>query len=230
MYKDVAERLSSFNAPKLLLSATLPARIQDELRHLFGKDCWAVVAHTVHRDNLELNVLEKGNNFYDNLADFISERKEKCGIIYCVMPKDVSKIQGELKKKKKAVDCVIYHGQLSEELKGKSFDKWMSGEVKLMIANASFGMGIDKPDVRYVVHAKVPTSLEEYFQQCGRAGRDGNPATCLLYYNYADKSLLYKLFKRQANFEQQCNILNDLIVFLEDPVQWQTQDDYELLW
>lgn len=133
-------------------------------------------------------------------------------------------------QKKKAVDCVIYHGQLSEELKGKSFDKWMSGEVKVMIANASFGMGIDKPDVRYVVHAKVPTSLEEYFQQCGRAGRDGNPATCLLYYNYADKSLLYKLFKRQANFEQQCNILNDLIVFLEDPVQWQTQDDYELLW
>ena len=86
-----------------------------------------------------------------------------------------------------------------------------------MVANASFGMGVDNRNVTYVIHAKMPTNLDEYFQQCGRAGRDGQPSTCILYYNYADKTALLKLFHGSGNFAKQLNQLNGLISFLEDP-------------
>ena len=93
----------------------------------------------------------------------------------------------------------------------------MSGEVKVIVANSSFGMGIDKANVRYVVHAKLPTNIEEYFQQCGRAGRDGLPSHCKLSYNYSDKNILYRLFDEQV--VAQYKGVNDLIVLLENPVQ-----------
>jgi superfamily II DNA helicase RecQ len=72
-----------------------------------------------------------------------------------------------------------------------------------MIANASFGMGVDKKNVRYVIHAKMPTNLDEYFQQRGRAGHDGQPSTCIMYYNYADKTSLLKLFNASGDFAKQ---------------------------
>jgi bloom syndrome protein len=72
-----------------------------------------------------------------------------------------------------------------------------------MVANSSFGMGIDKKDVRYVIHARIPTSIEEYYQQCGRAGRDGLPAKCVLFYKYGDISTLLKLFQSQSEQTQQ---------------------------
>lgn len=124
------------------------------------------------------------------MVQFITERSEQgeCGIVYCVLPSHVSKLHGELLKR--GINAVRYHGQLSEEVKSTSYAKWLNGDVKVIIANSSFGMGIDKPDVRYVLHAYVPTSIEEYFQQCGRAGRDGLPATCRLFYSIADKNFL----------------------------------------
>ena len=109
---------------------------------------------------------------------------------------DVSKVHAELHKKD--IKCVKYRGQLSEAVKQASFQKWMSGECKVIVANSSFGMGIDKTVVRYFVHIKLPTSTEEYFQQFGRAGQDGLPADCLLFYSYSDKSMLYKLFNREG--------------------------------
>ena len=95
----------------------------------------------------------------------------------------------------------------------------MNGECKVIVANSSFGMGIDKEDVRYVIHPRIPTSIEEYYQQCGRAGRDGLPAKCVLFYKYGDKSTLSKLFQSQSEQAQQVASVNELINFHEDPVQ-----------
>ena len=151
------------------------------------------------------------------MKNFILEREHDCGIVYCVLPKDVSTVHVELIKN--GVNCVKYHGQLSEELKTNSLTQWMNRECKVIVANSSFGMGIDKEDVRYVIHARIPTSIEEYYQQCGRAGRDGLPAKCVLFYKYGDNSTLSKLFQSQSEQTQQVASVNELINFVEDPVQ-----------
>ena len=215
-YREVSEKLARLDAPKLLLSATIPGKIQADLKQLLGGESWKVVAHTVHRENLTLRVKDRDSKYMEELIAYIRERGEDTGIVYCVSQNDVSKIHAELHKKD--IKCVKYHGQLSEAVKQASFQKWMSGECKVIVANSSFGMGIDKTDVRYVVHIKLPTSTEEYFQQCGRAGRDGLPAACLLFYSYRDKSMLYKLFNREGLITRQHYTLNELISYLENVV------------
>ena len=164
-----------------------------------------------------MEVVERTGKFLDQLSDFIlqNESQGASGIVYCVLPHEVSKIHGELLKR--GINAVKYHGKLSDAVKLSSQSKWMSGEVKVIVANSSFGMGIDKANVRYVVHAKLPTNIEEYFQQCGRAGRDGLPSHCKLFYNYSDKNILYRLFDEQV--VAQYKGVNDLIVLLENPVQ-----------
>ena len=190
-------------------------KAQKILTGIFGN--MLVYRNSVFRDTLILEVVERGNKLYDDLALFIKERAQQCGIIYCVLPKDVATVHAEILKR--GIAAVKYHGQLSEEAKASSHSKWMSGEVKVIVANSSFGMGIDKPDVRFILHARIPTSVDEYFQQCGRGGRDGIYATCRLYFNYSDKAVLYKLFDKQSEvFDTQCSQLNDLINILEKPV------------
>ena len=215
IYRDVCEQFAKTSCPKLLLSATIPIRIESELKNIF---CYLdVFRSSIFCKNLQLEVQERTSKFNDTLKNFILEREHDCGIVYCVLPKDVSTVHAELIKNE--VNCVKYHGQLSEELKTNNFIKWMNGECKVIVANSSFGMGIEKEDVRYVIHARIPTSIEEYYQQCGRAGRDGLPAKCVLFYKYGDKSTLSKLFQSQSEQAQQVASVNELINFLEDPVQ-----------
>ncbi|XP_028394396.1 ATP-dependent DNA helicase Q-like 4B [Dendronephthya gigantea] len=215
-YKVAAIELAKFPCPKLLLSATIPHQLILELLEMFGR--LEIIKGTVLRYNIVLSIEEKplGNKFYDKLAQFVQNRNDECGIIYGVFPSDVSKLHSELLKRN--VKCVKYHSQLSQLVKDASYQKWTSGEVKVMVANASFGMGVDNTNVRFVIHAKMPTNLDEYFQQCGRAGRDGQRSTCILYYNYADKTALLKLFHGSGDFAMQSVKLNQLILFLEDPV------------
>ena len=155
IYRDVCEQFAKTSCPKLLLSATIPIRIETELKNIFCD--LDVFRSSIFRENLQLEVQELTSKFYDILKNFILEREHDCGIVYCVLPKDVSTVHAELIKN--GVNCVKYHGQLSEELKTNSFTKWMNGECKVIVANSSFGMGIDKEDVRYVLHARIPTSI-----------------------------------------------------------------------
>ena len=214
-YKTVCESLSGVDCPKLLLSATISANVESDVRSIFGN--FKLYRTSVFRDNLNLEVIERTSKFMDELVKFIQEMgsQNNSGITYCVLPRDVSHIHAELVKR--GVKAVKYHGQLSDNIKSSNHAKWMNDEVKVMVAISSFGMGIDKGNVRYVVHAKLPTSVEEYFQQCGRAGRDGLPATCKLYYNYNDKSSLYKLFECEGT--AQYSDLYKLVILLENPVQ-----------
>lgn len=216
LYKEVCIKLGRLGYPKLLLSATIPRKIQTALREIF--DDFEVMKSSVYRENLKLEVVERPSKVYDEIAAFTSERKGQCGIIYCVLAHDVSKVHEELVKRD--VSAVKYHGQLSDQVKASSYSKWMSGEADVIVANSSFGMGIDKPDVRFILHARLPTNVDEYFQQCGRGGRDGHPAICRIYYSCSDKFMLYKLFDKQHDvFKAQCAALNDLINILDNPVQ-----------
>ena len=216
VYKEVCDRLARVKCcPKLLLSATVPAKVETAIKDIF--DNLIVCRSSVFRENLHLHIRERTNAFYDEVERFVADHKE-FGIIYCVLPKDVSTIHAELLKR--GVSCVKYHGQLFEGVKMANHSKWINGECKLIVANSSFGMGIDKKDVRFVIHARIPTSIDEYYQQCGRAGRDGLPSRCILYYRYADKNMLLKLFYSQGQeVSDQMSCVNELVNFLEDPVQ-----------
>ena len=217
-YKDAFEGLVRLKTPKLLLSATLSSEVEAELKEVF--DSISVLRQPIFRDNIFLQVNDRsmGNKQYNDIADYINEHPNESGIVYCVLPSDVSKIHAELSKRN--INCVrYYHGQLSDEIKRSSFEKWHTDQCHIMVANSSFGLGIDKANVRFIIHARVPTSIDEYYQQCGRAGRDGERADCILYYHYADKSLLYKLFDGQGNFDLQCTMLNKLLSVLENVVQ-----------
>ena len=116
------------------------------------------------------------------------ESQNNSGIIYCVLLRAVCHIHAKLVKR--GIKAVKYHGQLSHDIKASNQAKQMNDEVKVMVANSPFGMGIDKGNVRYAVHAKLPTRIEEYFQQCDQAGRDDLPTTCKLYYNNNDNGSL----------------------------------------
>ncbi len=214
-FKTVCESLSTVDCPKMLLSAKISAKVESDVRSIFGN--FKLYRTSVFRDNLYLEIIERSNKFLDQLVKFIQEMEShnNSGIVYCVLPRDVSHIHADLVKR--GINAVKYHGQLSDDIKVSSQAKWMNDEVNVMVANSSFGMGINKGNVRYVVHAKLPTSVEEYFQQCGRAGRDGLPATCKLYYNYSDKNNLYQLFQSEGT--AQYNDLYKLIILLENPVQ-----------
>ena len=215
-YKEVCEHFARLTGcPKLLLSATVPGKVEAAIQNIFPN--LTVLRASVFRENLELCVKERTSTFYNELVSFISEHIDECGIVYCVLQRDVSNVHAELLKR--GINCIKYHGQLSEHVKSVNYSKWMSGECKIIVANSSFGMGIDKHDVRYVVHAKMPTSIEEYYQQCGRAGRDGLSAKCILYYTYADKNMLLKLFKHQDDLTPQIAAVDELVNLLEDPVQ-----------
>ncbi|CAB4021688.1 ATP-dependent DNA helicase Q-like 4A [Paramuricea clavata] len=147
-YKDVCKNLCKAKCPKLLLSATVPLKVENDLREICGD--FTVLRRTVYRENLYLEVVERTGKFLDQLSDFISQNKDACGIVYCVLPKDVCKIHGELLKR--GINAVKYHGKLSDAVKLSSQSKWMSGEVIVIVANSSFGMGIDKANVSNCKH------------------------------------------------------------------------------
>ena len=155
VYKKVCGKLSNIPVPKLLLSATVSGKLEAELKTIFN--ALTVLRTSVFRQNLFLEVKGRTHKFYDELQDFIVEHKDESGIIYCVLPKDIATIHTELLKR--GVDCVKYHGQLCEDVRVNNHAKWLNSECNVIIANSSFEMGIDKKDVRYIIHARMPNEF-----------------------------------------------------------------------
>jgi ATP-dependent DNA helicase RecQ len=167
----------------LAVTATASPRVQADIQKSLDFGRGEVFIASFDRPNLYLEVQPKANPLKQTI-DFIRRFPEKSGIIYCLSRRQVD----ELTENLKAQGCSVlpYHAGLSDQQRMRNQDLFIKDKVQLMIATIAFGMGINKPDVRFILHYDLPQSIDHYYQQIGRAGRDGLPAHCLLLFGYQD--------------------------------------------
>lgn len=185
-YLRLGECLQQLEVPRLVaLTATATPEVRRDIQDLLGMKDPEIFVRGFDRPNLTFRVeksalADKGAR----AAELLSERQGGVGIVYVGTRKNAESLAVDLMERKVKVGC--YHAGLSDDARKRIQDRFMSGELDALVATNAFGMGVDKADVRVVIHADVPRSLEAYYQEAGRAGRDGKAATCHLLFNHQD--------------------------------------------
>lgn len=203
--------------PMIALTATATPKVRvDIIRNLGMEGEVTSFTSSFHRDNLHYEVRSKVAS-KKALITFLSERKGQSGIIYCLSRKKVQEIADLLTVN--GIKAHPYHAGLDAPTRERNQDAFLSGKAEVIVATIAFGMGIDKPDVRFVVHYDAPKSLEGYYQETGRAGRDGQRADCLLFYSGADLMKLEK-FNKDKSVSERDNaklLLEEVRAYSETP-------------
>ena len=198
-YMEIAAFRKRFkDAVCLALTATATKQVQaDIVRNLKLKNP-AVLVASFNRSNIFLDVQPRTDGLAQVL-EFISEHKDESGIVYCLSRKEVDSITLELQKR--GVSAMAYHAGLTDQERADHQNKFIKSQVDVIVATVAFGMGINKPDVRFVIHYAIPKSIEEYYQEIGRAGRDGLPSEALLLYSAGDIHRIRFFFKDKSEDE-----------------------------
>ncbi len=205
-------------APIIALTATATPKVQNDIQKNLGITNATVFKSSFRRNNLYYEVRPKGNNIEKEIIKYIKSNPGKSGIIYCLSRKKVEELAEVLQVN--GIKALAYHAGMEASKRTLHQDLFLQEEVDVIVATIAFGMGIDKPDVRYVIHYDIPKSLEGYYQETGRAGRDGGEGRCIAFYNYKDIVKLEKFMQGKPVSEQEIGkqLLTDVVSYAESSV------------
>ncbi len=218
-YRKIRQVISNIGEgiPIIALTATATPKVQQDIQKNLQMNNATVFKSSFNRSNLFYEVRAK-RNVIKEIVKYVKQNQGKSGIIYCLSRKKVEEVAEVLSLN--GIKALPYHAGLDAKVRADTQDKFLMEDVDVIVATIAFGMGIDKPDVRYVIHHDVPKSMEGYYQETGRAGRDGGEGVCVAFYSQKDIDKLQKFMKDKPVSEREIGtqILKEVIDYAESSV------------